>query len=154
MQVLCKHLIRKASLLLSVVNVDKTKLSTHHVPKSPMSFLLCSGEAKCQRSDIFQPPPCPAACDLIRHLLPEIWLKVTIIKRTINPAQLTSALSEILRLQNLRETQRSFLTNVSFLKIQIGGYCVLRIVFIFQGLAIFLSLVRSDCLDFFNRTPH
>lgn len=77
-------------------------------------------------------PSPTAAHDLIRHLLPERWSKVTMIKRTINPAQLTSDLSEMSRLQNPRDTQRSFLTNADFLKIQIDCCYVPRIPFYFE----------------------
>lgn len=49
-----------------------------------------------------------AAHDLIRPLLPERWAKVTIMKRAINPAQLTSDLSEMSRLQNPRHIERCF----------------------------------------------
>lgn len=47
-----------------------------------------------------------AAHDLIRPLLPERWSEVTIMKRTINPAQLISDLSEMSRLQNPRHRER------------------------------------------------
>lgn len=92
------------------------------------------------------------AHDLIRCLLPEMWSKVTIIKRALHPDQLTSDLSEMSRCRT-QETQRSFLMGAAFLKTEIGGYYVRRISFIFQGLEIFLTLVTSCCFDFFSRTP-
>lgn len=92
------------------------------------------------------------AHDLIRRLLPEMWSKVTIIKRALHPAQLTSDLSEMSR-SRTQETQRSFLTGVAFLKTEIGGYYVQRISLSFKDWRFSWLWPHLCCFDFFSRTP-
>lgn len=96
-------------------------------------------------------PSPTTAHDLIRRLLPEMWSKVTIIKRALHPAQLTSDLSEMSR-SRTQETQRSFLTGVAFLKTEIGGYYVWRISLSFKDWR-FSWLWPRLAFDFFSRTP-
>lgn len=93
-------------------------------------------------------PSSTTAHDLIRRLLPEMWSKVTIIKRALHPAQLTSDLSEMSR-SRTQETQRSFLMGVASLKTEIGGYYVQRISLSFKD----WRLAASCCFDFLSRTP-
>jgi hypothetical protein len=81
--------------------------NTQHVSKSMHISPAVLGVKTIVQGRKESSPPHPEACDFIRHLLLERWLKATTVKRIINPAQLTDDHSKMSALPNSRDPERS-----------------------------------------------
>lgn len=89
------------------MDIDKTRPITQYAPKSTIPPAVLGVKTVDQgREDIFLPS---AVHDLTRYPLLERWVKVSTVKRTISPAQITDDLTKMPTLQSSRDAQRSFL---------------------------------------------